>query len=221
MMTNDTAADHGADAKQLDRLLFFSDAVFAIVLTLLVLELRPPTGESEAELEHGLSELTVHFIAFGISFALGAVFWLAHMRTMRSMTQFDWMTAAVNLIHLAAIALTPFASAFLGEHITSLTAFQVYAALVVFVSFSGCLLWLVASRGKGRFMGGVSARNRIAVALRTSAIGWCFLLSLILIPMGEVTYARFTWVLMAPLMTVSGFLGEKRKKQKPPAGKTA
>src|SRR5262245_4967104 len=114
----DNGADHGAHGRQLDRLLFFSDAVFAIVLTLLVLELRPPAGETEAELQGGLSGLTVNFIAFGISCALGAVFWLAHMRTMRSMTQFDWMTAAANLLHLAAIALTPFASAFLGEHIT-------------------------------------------------------------------------------------------------------
>lgn len=210
-MSDSAYEAHSADHRMIERMLFFSDAVFAIVLTLLVLELRPPHGETEAELAAGLSEMTVHFFAFTISFALGGVFWLAHMRTLRLLRHFDWWTAGANLLHLLTVALTPFASAILGEHIDSTTAFQAYSFVMVLVAFSSMLTWLVASRGNGRLMGGgVTFRHRIGVALRTSGIGWCFLASLLLTMAGFVSLARFTWVLMAPLMVIAGWISGKR-----------
>jgi len=212
-MHDPKSAEAEADARQLHRLLFFSDAVFAIVLTLLVLELRPPHGETDAELQQGLAAMSLHFLAFAISFALGSAFWLAHMRTMRGMQKFDWPTTAANLLHLSAVALTPFASAFLGEHVASIVAFEVYAGLVVFVSFTSCLLWLVASREGGRLMGGLTIRNRIAVAIRTSGIGWCFLIGIGLIQIGEVGIARFCWILMAPLMAIAAIVAGRPKKR--------
>lgn len=220
-MSEAAYAEHDTDTRMIDRMLFFSDAVFAIVLTLLVLELRPPVGETEAELAEGLRELGVHFIAFGISFALGGVFWLAHMRTLRTLQKFDWWTAAANLVHLMAVAMAPFASAMLGEHIGSTVAFEVYSWLIVAIAFTGTLTWLVASRDGGRLFGGVTARNRIAVALRTSAIGWCFLISIAALAFDSQWIARFSWVLMAPLMVISGLIAGKPAPATSPAAQAS
>jgi uncharacterized membrane protein len=193
-----------------DRLLFFSDAVFAIVLTLLVLELRPP-GQvgSEAEMAAGLSEMKTHFLAFGISFALGSAFWLVHMRTTRGLQIFDWFTAAANLLHLATVALLPFAAAMLGEHINSIIAFQAYALIMILVSFSGGVLWWIATRGGGRRMGGINQRRRWASLLRTTAIGWCFVVGYFAAPTEYGKWAYFCWLAIFPMMLVARLIAGK------------
>lgn len=195
------------NTRMLERTVFFSDAVFAIVLTLLVLELRPPVAESEAELAAGLNALGVHFITFVISFALGAAVWMAHMRTMRSLRVFDWPTAIANLFHLFAVAVIPFGSALLGEHIGSPLAFQVYSVMMIAISATSCTLWLVASRGGGRLMGGIPLRVRLAVTLRASAIGLCFVAALVLSLIGQINLARFCWAFMFPLNFIAHWIG--------------
>ncbi|MEQ1617182.1 MAG: TMEM175 family protein [Terricaulis sp.] len=211
-MSHHESVAKGPDARLVDRMLFFSDAVFAIVLTLMVLELRPPEAHSEADLARGIAEMGRQFASFFISFALGAAFWLAHMRLTRSLLAFDWPTAFVNLIHLMCVALLPFAAAVLGEHIASDVAFSAYALVIIAVSFSGALFWLVASRGKGRLMGGLSWRQRIAGALRSSAIGWAFVAGFILTQQGQVEIARFCWLFLFPVLIVARVIGGAEKR---------
>ena len=81
----------------LERMLYFSDAVFAIVLTLLVLELRMPTDITEANLFRGVLAMEPKLAAFAMTFALVSVFWIAHLTITRALTQFDWVAAWVNL----------------------------------------------------------------------------------------------------------------------------
>ena len=211
-MSHHESAAKGPDARLVDRMLFFSDAVFAIVLTLLVLELRPPEVHSEADLARGIADMGRQFASFFISFALGGAFWLAHMRLTRSLLAFDWPTALVNLTHLMAVALLPFAAAVLGQHITSTVAFSAYALVIVAVSFTSALFWLVASRGKGRLMGGLSLRQRIAGALRSSAIGWAFVAGFVLVQQGQVEVARFCWLLLFPVLILARLIGGAEKK---------
>src|SRR5690349_20892447 len=104
-----------AEDRTLSRLLFFSDAVFAIVLTLLVLELRVPEAEGDQQMLDALIGQSSHFIAFGASFALVIVFWAAHVAIMRRINEFDWPVAWSNALLLLVIAAMPFASALLGE----------------------------------------------------------------------------------------------------------
>ncbi len=199
-MSHHESAAKGPDARLVDRMLFFSDAVFAIVLTLLVLELRPPEAHGEPELIEGIAGMARQFASFFISFALGAAFWLAHMRLTRSLRTFDWPTAVANLLHLLTVALLPFAAAVLGEHIASRVAFKTYSVVIMAVSFSAALFWLVATRGGGRLMGGVNLRQRFAGALRAAGIGLAFLAGFVLVQKGYVDLARFCWVLIFPIV---------------------
>ena len=73
-----------------ERRLFFSDAVFAIVLTLLVLDLRLPAGITEANLFRGVLDTVPKLAAFAMTFALVSEFWIAHVTLTRRLMEFDW-----------------------------------------------------------------------------------------------------------------------------------
>ncbi|MES1199609.1 MAG: TMEM175 family protein [Pseudomonadota bacterium] len=216
-MSHHESAVTGTDARLADRMLYFTDAVFAIVLTLLALELRPPEADitDEAALAQGIADQARYFASFAISFALGGAFWLAHLRTSRLIRVFDWRAAIVNLLHLLTVGLLPFAAALLGQHIASAVAFSGYAIVVMLVSFTGAWFWLTATRDKGRLVGGMTQRVRIAGALRAGAIGVAFAAGLVLIHYGQLNSARFCWVLIFPLLLVARLIGGKQPKTPP------
>jgi uncharacterized membrane protein len=197
-----------------DRMLFFSDAVFAIVLTILVLELRPPETDvrNEGELLNGIFAMGRHFASFAISFAVGGIFWLAHMRFARNLREFDWPAAGANLLHLFTITLLPFAAALLGQHINSITAFATYTIIIMLVAFTSAFSWLVASRDGGRLVGGTTQPQRMGAALRTSAIGIAFGLGLPFTLAGHPNFGRFSWVLIFPIIGLANWIGRKSKK---------
>ena len=210
-MSHNESAAARPDARLADRMLFFTDAVFAIVLTLLALELHPPPGSvhGEAALWQDIIDQSRYFLSFVISFALGSAFWLAHMRTSRMIIGFDWNTAIVNLVHLLTVGLLPYAAGLLGQHITSTTAFAGYSIVIMAVSFSGAWFWLTATRDKGRFVGGIGWRQRLAGTLRAASIGLCFMVGLASTLNGEVFWARFCWVLMFPILLIARLIAGK------------
>jgi uncharacterized membrane protein len=74
-MSHHESVAAGSQARLVDRMVFFSDAVFAIVLTLLVLELRPPHVAPGGDLWPALWIIRHAFVSFALSFGLVAIFW--------------------------------------------------------------------------------------------------------------------------------------------------
>jgi uncharacterized membrane protein len=210
-MSHHESAAEGSGARLVDRMLFFSDAVFAIVLTLLVLELRPPHVEGEDSLGAGLLTMWKSFASFVISFVLGATFWVVHMRNTRTLRQFDWPVAVTNLLHLFSVALLPFAAAVFGEHIKSPITFAIYCGLITLTSFTATLLWLTITRDKGRLVGGIESRARMAAALRSAAPGVGFGCSLILMIAGADSIARIGWFAIIPVAAIANRLSRPAK----------
>lgn len=195
------ASDGGEDDRLLHRLLFFTDAVFAIVLTLLVLELRPPAAQSGPELVRGLVEMVNHFIAFLMSFALVSVFWLAHMNTVRRLSHFDWPTAIANLAFLLPVCLLPFASSLAGEARFGTVAWRFYCWNLIGTSLTMMTLTLVVNRGKGHLVGGLAPRERLYRVIRAASPGVAFAVSLI-----ALQYQLRSLSLLAPLLIPLQFL---------------
>ncbi|MGN6090991.1 MAG: TMEM175 family protein [Luteibacter jiangsuensis] len=110
---------HGHD-QQLERLTFFSDAVFAIAITLLVIEIHvphPADSSNEAWLI-ALLNLTPHFVGFILSFVVVGALWAAHHRVFGLLRRYDPAIVWPNLFLLMAIAFMPFSSALMSEHPT-------------------------------------------------------------------------------------------------------
>jgi len=116
---------------QLDRLAFFSDAVFAIAITLLVIEIHVPEVISGGALGHALLELIPKYIGFVISFFVLGRFWLGHHRLFGLLLRCDERLIARNLLLLMAIAFGPFPTALISEYADASVAVFVYAGWLV------------------------------------------------------------------------------------------
>lgn len=189
------------DERLLHRMLFFTDAVFAIVLTLLVLELRPPTGATPAEQAAGVREMAPRLFAFALSFAIVGIFWLAHMSTTRRVARFDWPTAVINLVFLLPICLVPFASAWLGEGIGMALAWTNYAWVMIATSSANVAVVWLTTRDAGRLLASpISAAERVYRLSRAASPGVAFLIGLVLLATGHLAYARWCWLLIPLLL---------------------
>ena len=104
---------------QLERLILFSDAVFAIAITLLVIEIKVPEiheNISDKALLHSLGHLVPKFLGFIISFMLIGLYWTIHHRMFGFVTAYDRRLLVLNLIFLFFIALMPFSTGFYSEY---------------------------------------------------------------------------------------------------------
>lgn len=115
--------------QNIQRIELLSDGVFAIALTLLILDIRVPIREhvaSEKELMVAFSKLTPKLLTYLLSFMTLGIFWTAHTTLFyfieKSDRNFNWL----NLSFLLFVTITPFTTAFLSEYITFKFAIGVY-----------------------------------------------------------------------------------------------
>jgi uncharacterized membrane protein len=114
--------------RSLDRIQALSDGVFAIAMTLLVLDLRVPVTavHSDRALWHGLSELGPRFAAFVLSFTMLGTFWLAQHTLLGMCERGDRVLIWLQLGFLIPVALLPFSASLLAEFVTVRLAIGVY-----------------------------------------------------------------------------------------------
>lgn len=107
-----------------------SDGVYAIAITLLVLELKLPAlaeGATDAALRHALIELMPRLLVWLLSFWVMAVFWLGQQRLHRYSTILDRPAVLIELSQLALVSLLPFSTALMGEHGDHAIAAAIYS----------------------------------------------------------------------------------------------
>jgi uncharacterized membrane protein len=192
----DEHGDH-LEKRRLDRMLFFTDAVFAIVLTLLVLELKPPGGADPATRAAVLQAMVGPLFAFVLSFGIVAIFWVAHVATTQRLLRFDWPVTIVNLIFLLPVCLVPFVSAWVGGALMGPDGWAVYDLVMIACSAGNAALVFTQTRGGGRLMaGGVSPRERVYRLGRALSPGLSFGVGLYGALTDQVRFSQFAWVLI-------------------------
>jgi uncharacterized membrane protein len=134
----------------LERIVLFSDAVFAIAITLLVLEIKVPelTAKLAAtELPSRVLEEWPKIRSYLISFLLLGFHWVAHHRKFRLIKRYDYNLVWLNLIFLLCISFLPFPTALLGQYGHQRFAVGFYAVCLAITGLSLTLLWMYASHG--------------------------------------------------------------------------
>ncbi len=103
----------------LERIVFFSDAVMAIAITLLAIDLRVPEVDphiTSQQLAAQLSAIRPHLLTFFISFVVIGIYWISHHRYFRYIKRYDTRLILLNLLFLFFIVGMPFLASLLGQY---------------------------------------------------------------------------------------------------------
>jgi uncharacterized membrane protein len=121
---------------QVERIAFFSDAIFAIAITLLVLEIEAPhlgRGAEEGALLNALLGEIPKILGFLVSFLVVGTYWTSHHRLFRWIAGYDHALVWRNLLFLLAVSFIPFPTAFFSENVAYQTSLVFYAVCLTLV----------------------------------------------------------------------------------------
>ena len=134
-----------------NRLEAFSDGVFAIAITLLVIEIRPPELEEGETLAHGLWELWPNYLGYLLSFLVLGVMWLNHHRIFEPARRIDGVVLVLNLNLLLWAVLIPFPTAVVADFLRdggddAETAVALYGGVILLAAIGFTALFVGITR---------------------------------------------------------------------------
>jgi uncharacterized membrane protein len=135
-----------------NRLEAFSDGVIAIVMTLLILEIKIPhvsMANGEAELIAAIWEQLPKFLSYFLSFVILAMWWIVHHQLFHSIQKIDVKVLWLNNLFLMWLCLIPFPTALIGEYHSTRTAAFLYGAVTTLAAATFfCMRWYVSVKAK-------------------------------------------------------------------------
>jgi uncharacterized membrane protein len=138
-------------AQSVERLAALSDGIFAVAMTLLVLDLHGPAKEtihSEQDLLHALSAMAPQITAYFMSFLTLSIFWAGQQAQLNRFERSDRQLSWIHLLFLLAVSVMPFSTRLLAEFITFRTALLAYWLNLLLLGAVLYLSWWHAKRNK-------------------------------------------------------------------------
>jgi uncharacterized membrane protein len=162
-----------------ERLAALSDGVFAVAMTLLVLDLRVPAMEAvhnEHDLWRGLVALSPRLLMYMMSFMTLGIFWVGQPTQLNHLTRSDRSLSWIHILFLFMVSITPFSTTLLAEYPAYRTALLAYWVNVLLLGSTLYLSWVCALRTglvKGDMPPEVSiaVKRRIVIAQSLYAFG--------------------------------------------------
>src|SRR6202012_2767555 len=177
---------------EFSRIVAFSDGVFSIAITLLVLGLTVEPGIPHDKLAHVLWEEHEALLAYAISFAVIARFWLVHHAFFSEVKAFDNRLIGLNMLYLGFLVLIPFPSQVLGEYGGTLAAIVLYSVnLAAVVLIGQWMNWDARRDG----LATIDAETAREGTIRSFFIAGVFLGSIV-IGLFAPKVAPFIWLLL-------------------------
>ena len=151
------------------RLEAFSDGVFAIVITLLILDVKFP-ADKPLTLET-LIGMAPHVFAFVLSFVIVGVYWVSHHNMLHYIRAVDRQLLWLNLLLLQIVVFIPFPAGLLGQHPDNRLAVVLYGINLIATNAAGTALWFYASSRPHLAVDGMTpALSRYVAKLHASPI---------------------------------------------------
>ena len=195
---------------QLERLILFSDAVFAIAITLLVIEIKVPELHEEftdRALALELAHLIPKFLGFFLSFIIIGLYWTIHHRQFGYVTSYDRRLLWLNLFFLMAIVLMPFSSGLYGEYSTPkkvhlILPYGVYCANIFFAGIMQFFLWRHITNPAKQLTEGLSDHRVVWLAkARSLVVPGVFALSFLVVTIHPI-WGRYVPILIPLVMRI-------------------
>jgi len=178
---------------EFSRIVAFSDGVFSIAITLLILNVSiDGSAVTRDGLWQALWDQRENLLAYAISFAVIGRFWLVHHRFFGEVTAFDNRLIGLNMLYLGWIVLIPFSSQLLGDYGGQTPSVIVYAVNLAVVVLLGLLM---SSRARRAGLASGDVEDEREARFRALFIAAVFLLS---IPVAVVApnYAPLLWLVL-------------------------
>ncbi|KQQ92057.1 hypothetical protein ASF77_08120 [Massilia sp. Leaf139] len=174
------------------RLEAFSDGVIAIIITIMVLELKPPQGTALAD----LTQVLPGWLRYALSFVYVGIYWVNHHALVERVAKVDGALLWANLHLLFWMSLIPWVTAWAGENPMAPVPVALYGVLLLLCSVSFMLLsWrLQRETDPDHVAAWGSRKNRVSIVLYALAIG----LSLMHPPLGAVVHVLLALLWLVP-----------------------
>lgn len=154
-MIDDRSVTHDVGDAETNRLEAFSDGVFAIAITLLVLQIRVPELGPGEGLASVLRDLWPSYIAYATSFGLIGIIWVNHHNLFRLVRRIDHMLLMINLALLLCVAFIPFPTALVARYLREDAGAPAVAAYGITLTFTAIIyncLWFYLVLNRDRLM---------------------------------------------------------------------
>lgn len=208
---------------ELERMILFSDAVFAIAITLLIIEIKFPEVPKDAtvpEIQELFKPVIIRFLGFILSFFFIGIMWARHLKIFKYLKNYDSGVIFRNLVLLFFIVCFPFTASGLTEHIRPhfLLPILIYLINIACVSVSQFILcsYIFKKNSKLSVNGFEIEKNYILLQTKFNAIvlaigvAVVFLVSLVF--PGNTRYVLYSFYII-PFMLL--FVRKKLRKYKP------
>ena len=179
---------------QIERMILFSDAVFAIAITLMAIEIKVPVLEHDVTdhaLLKALGHLIFKFAGFLISFFIIGLYWTVHHRMFSFVENYNGKLLWLNLFFLLSIVTMPFSSGIYGEYSHKIEMVVPYAFYVLNICFTGYLnyrLWKYIGNPKNKMASHMLTPGLLSLSIKRSLVTpVIFFLSLLLTLFVSVT----------------------------------
>lgn len=196
--SEDSVDDQGLS---LGRIMAFSDGVFAVAITLLVLSIKVPLVRhtvADQKLPSELVQLLPIFEAYVISFFVVGLFWMGHHRVFRLLKRHDKGLLWLNLLFLMTIVFIPFPTGLISEYSHSRVALIFYAVSLAASGLTICLLMWYGVHNHRLVDMDVDRVEYRRFLFGYSNMAMIFLLS-IAVSFWSVRGARYFWLLIIPV----------------------
>ncbi len=188
-----------------DRLVTFTDAVMAVAITLLVLDLKLPEGVTDTELPTVLAASSHSVWCYVLSFLVIGLLWMAHHAQFSYIERVDAPLMWLNLFFLMAVGLIPFVTSVMSDHGTPLPT-MLYAGVLFAICLLLAAIWGYARRVPGLMDPGVPAPERREGLVTPLLIALVFAVSVPVAYVWGSAAGQWTWLLALPAGRVGAIL---------------
>src|ERR1700761_9219101 len=185
--------------QSLDRLAALSDGIFAVAMTLLVLDLHVPASEAihnQGQLWHTLAGSTPQFVSYLLSFITLGIFWNGQQAQLNSFTSSDRHLSWIHLAFLFLVSLMPFSTRLLAEYISYRSVLVAYWANILLLGGVLFASWRYASRN-GLLQTDITREKQCAVERRIVVAQALYAFGMILCLFN--TYASIAFIILVQL----------------------
>jgi uncharacterized membrane protein len=190
------------------RVTALTDGVFAIILTLLVLEIHVPELPSEKGLRQALEEIRPSFVAFAISFIVVAISWIGHRELFAHVRRTDRPLVWLNLLYMFPLCLLPFGASLIARFDTATVALQLYGFMLLAIALTRVWMFWYGTGHPHLLYDSIEQRARVLGVVFVAAPAAVYLVA-ILIADSSPAISLWIYALVPVVYLIGAFLGRR------------